>query len=161
MGFGDNEPPSLRIDPFPATLGSPNRLHIYWIAFLKWDYYELRWSAASGPETQVDIDSGQLDADFDLQPARPGVLYRIKVRGCSKSVAGRGLYCSPYSPVASVIAAPDFTSVRQFLRTSGVTADSLRSLGRRRRRLRLTSLAGCAGARSRACGAVVPGPGCQ
>jgi hypothetical protein len=130
MGYGDNVPPALRVDTFPATLYAPNHVHVFWISFVKWDIYQVRWAVDGGPEIQIRLDISGLEGDWDLRPTTPGARYSIKVQGCNKGLFGV-TYCSPWSDPTEVIALQNLSSTRAFLAASGVNlsqAVSIRAL---------------------------------
>lgn len=128
MGFGDNEPPAVRLDALPATLTSPNRIHIMWITFVGWDFVHVRWAVDGSPETQirlgsdqVAVGSGGLEGEWDLQPTIPRGHYGISVQACRQGAFGVfPASCGPWSDRIEVRGAQNSSSIRAFLVASGI-----------------------------------------
>jgi hypothetical protein len=120
MGYGDDEPPDVRADPFPATLRSPGGFQLKILTFVQWDHIKLFWSMEGDPrQEEIEIDSGQTVTDYVFQPARSGARYVFSARGCSDSA-----YCSPISRPIERIAATNTNRLRAFLTLSGVRASA-------------------------------------
>src|SRR5260370_5611643 len=120
MGFGDNEPPALRLDAFPATLSSANHFNIRMLTFIRWDVIKLDSSINGGPTRRIEIDSGRESTDFVFKPARSGQTYSFSAIGCAKAADGSTNHCSPPSPATIIRAAINTNSLKLFLRMSGV-----------------------------------------
>jgi hypothetical protein len=115
MGYGDDEPPAVRADPFPATLQSSSGFKILILTFVEWKYIKLFWSVDGGPLDDVQVLSGQKSTDYVFKPARSGARYAFSARGCSDDA-----YCSPTSRPIERTAAVNTHSLRTFLVLSGI-----------------------------------------
>jgi hypothetical protein len=120
MGYGDNEPPAIRADPFPATLSHPNRFAMLFLTFVNWDVIKLSWSLENGPPGYLEIDSGTASTDYIFEPARSDGIYTFTAQGCSKAADGSTNYCSPVSQPYVKVAAHNTNSVKQFLKISAI-----------------------------------------
>lgn len=119
MGFGDNEPPAVRADPFPATLSTPGGFRLLFLTFVSWDVIKYRITAG-GIDQQIQIDATQNSTDAVYTPTRSNVTYCITAQGCSRTIGGGTGLCSPESQPLCVNSAVNTTSLRKFLRLSGV-----------------------------------------
>lgn len=120
MGFGDNEPPAIRVDPLPATLHHSSRFAMLFLTFVKWDVIKLSWSLENGPSERLEIGSGALSTDYLFQPTQSDGRYTFIAQGCNKAVDGSTTYCSPVSQPYLAVAAHNTNSVKQFLKISGI-----------------------------------------
>jgi hypothetical protein len=128
MGFGDNEPPAVRLKALPATLGIPNHIHILWITFVTWHFVHVRFSADGNSvvqvrlgEDQVQVHSGGLVGEWDLQSTIPGSHYSISMQACRQG--GFGAFpavCGPWSEPIEVRAVENMSSTSSFLVASGI-----------------------------------------
>jgi hypothetical protein len=121
MGFGDNEPPSVRADPFPATLTSGNHFKLLILTFVPWDVIKLDWSREDGPGGRLEFHSGRESTDFIFGPVKSGARYSFVATGCAKAIDGSTNFCSPPSDPISIVAATNTNKLRQFLQISGIT----------------------------------------
>jgi hypothetical protein len=124
MGFGDDEPPALRVDPFPATLSSANHFNILILTFVSWDVIKLDSSVNGGPVSRIQFNSGRLSTDFVFTPAISGATYRFWATGCARAIDGSTNHCSPASDPIDVLSATNTNSLTQFLQRSGVDLQS-------------------------------------
>jgi hypothetical protein len=70
------------------------------------DFYQVRWSVESGPETQVTINSGGSYGYYVLNNIDPGSYYAFKVQACQRHFLGSSdctawsdpAYYLPYGP---------------------------------------------------------------
>jgi hypothetical protein len=120
-GYGDNEPPALRAEPFPATLAGPGGFRVLVLSFIRWDVIKLTVSVAGQPDAHRQFDSGRFSTDSVFQPSVSGALHRFVARGCSRALDGSTNFCSPPSSPVSRVAATNTNSVRDFLIASGVS----------------------------------------
>jgi hypothetical protein len=145
MGFGDNEPPALRADPFPATLAAPGGFHMLALTFVSWDVLKLSASVNGHVERSWQIDATGKSTDFDYAPARSGAGYAFVAQGCSRTLGGGTGHCSPTSSPLERTAAVNTNSMRAFLRRSGVNTSakvSVRGVARGRPLSSLRALMG-------------------
>jgi hypothetical protein len=126
MGFGDNEPPALRAEPFPATLGGPGGFKLLILTFISWDVLKISVSNA-GQVQHIQIDATGESTDFLFRPVRSGQLYSFVARGCAKALDGSTNRCSPDSDPLTAQAATNTNSLKQFLVLSGAPVTSLRT----------------------------------
>ncbi len=126
MGFGDNEPPSVRADPFPATLQGRGGFSLLILTFISWDVLKLSVSHA-GQVQHVQIDATGESTDFVFRPAKSGQPYSFVAKGCARALDGSTNRCSPESAPLQVLSATNTTSLKAFLNLSGVPAASLRA----------------------------------
>jgi len=119
MGYGDDEPPAIRADAFPATLFSQNHFQILILTFVAWDVIKLSWSIEDDLPGSREIDSGSTSTEFPL-PAKSGGTYTFTAQGCARAVDGSTNYCSPTSAPLRVTAAQNTNSLRQLLLRSNV-----------------------------------------
>jgi hypothetical protein len=138
MGYADQTPPGLRVDAIPARLHSRNRIHLVIVDSYRWNTYYLFWTENGGPEQTTRLpgsssETGTVDYDFF---ADAGSDYSFQVQGCPVDIGGPAPpddgHCSPRSYAGEATAFVNETSVRNFLRLSGVAIDtnsvSLRAL---------------------------------
>jgi hypothetical protein len=131
VGFGDNLPPAIRADGFPATLSGPSGFRILVLTFVAWDVIKFTASAKGEPERKLEIESGTFTREFDFRPTRSAVIYTFTAQGCAKAIDGSTRFCSPVSSPLSRVAPINTGSLRQFLQRSGVNLHAdvrLRSL---------------------------------
>ena len=126
MGFGDNEPPALRADPFPATLQGPGGFKLLILTFISWDVLKISVSHA-GQVQHIQIDASGESTDFVFRPAESGQLYSFVAEGCARALDGSTNRCSPESEPLQVLAATNTNSLKEFLTASGVPVTSLRT----------------------------------
>jgi len=124
MGYGDNEPPAIRADPFPTTLNELNGFRILILTFVPWDVIKFSASTSDGDERALEINSGKMQTEFILRLVRSSIKYKFTAQGCSKAVDGSTSYCSPRSEPLEVTAAENTNSVKQFLRISGINIEA-------------------------------------
>jgi hypothetical protein len=135
MGFGDNEPPAVRLKAISATLGFPNHIHITWITFVTWNFVHVRFAADGNPvtqvrlgEDQVQIHPGGLVGEWDLQSI-PESHYEISVQACRQGGFGRfEARCGPWSNPIQIQTAKNMSSVRSFLTASGINVSQTISI---------------------------------
>lgn len=120
MGYGDNEPPAMRADAFPATLRGPSGFRILVLTFVDWDVIKFTASAVGEPNRHMEIESGTKSTDFVFQPTKSGVIYTLTSQGCAKAFDGSTGYCSPPSKPLRIFAAVNTHSLRQFLLLNGI-----------------------------------------
>lgn len=128
MGFGDNEPPAVRADPFPATLTSGNHFNILILTFVNWDVIKLDWSINGGQGGRKEIPSGMTSTDFVFSPVKSGITYSFSATGCNKAADGSTNFCSPSSNPIQVAVAVNTNSFKQFLQLSGINTHNEVSL---------------------------------
>ena len=128
MGFGDNEPPALRADPFPATLQGPGGFKLLILTFVSWDVLKMSVSGA-GQMQHIQIDATGESTDFVFRPAKSGQVYSFVAKGCARALDGSTNHCSPKSEPLKVPAATNTNSLRRFLSMSGAAGTSLRTAG--------------------------------
>jgi hypothetical protein len=126
MGFGDNEPPALRVDPFAATLRHPSGFKLLILTFVSWDVLKISVGHA-GTEQHIQIDATGKSTEFEFKPTRSGTAYSFAAQGCARAIDGSTNFCSPMSKQLFVTAATNTNRLSQFLRLSGVPIASLRS----------------------------------
>jgi hypothetical protein len=126
MGFGDNEPPALRADPFPATLQGSGGFKLLILTFISWDVLKISVSHA-GQVQHIQIDATGKSTDFVFRPANSGQLYSFVAKGCARALDGSTNRCSPESEPVQVLAATNTNSLKEFLIASGVSVTSLRT----------------------------------
>jgi hypothetical protein len=127
VGFGDNEPPALRADPFPATLHSPGGgFKLLILTFVSWDVLKIT-VAHGGQEQHIQIDATGKSTDFVFRPAKSGQLYSFVAKGCARALDGSTNRCSPQSEPLEVAAATNTHRLKAFLILSGVPVASLRA----------------------------------
>lgn len=119
MGFGDDTPPAVRADPYPATLQAPGGFRLLFLTFTSWDVikYAVRHGSAVDHE---EIKAIHNSTDALYPTSQPGVPHAFTARGCAKAADGSTGYCSPVSDPLWVTAASNTRSLRTFLRRSGV-----------------------------------------
>lgn len=125
MGFGDNEPPALRADPFPATLHRPGGFKLLILTFVPWDVLKISVSHA-GQVQDIQIDATGESTDFVFRPVKSGQLYSFVAKGCARALDGSTNRCSPTSEPLSVTAATNTNNLREFFRLSAAPPTSLR-----------------------------------
>lgn len=125
MGFGDDEPPSMRADPFPATLRGPSGFKLLILTFVTFDVLKISVSHA-GESQHLQIDATGRSTDLIFSPVQSGLLYSFVAKGCARALDGSTGRCSPESPPLQARAAINTNSLRRFLTASGVSATSLR-----------------------------------
>lgn len=129
MGFGDDEPPALRADPFPATLQGPGGFKLLILTFISWDVLKL--TIIHGNDVKhIQIDATGESTEFTFSPSQSGQLYSFVAQGCSRALDGSTGFCSPESPPLRVEASTNTNSLKQFLMISGRSGDSLRTVVR-------------------------------
>jgi hypothetical protein len=126
MGFGDNEPPALRADPFPATLRHPSGFKLLILTFVSWDVLKISVGHA-GDQQHIQIDATGKSTEFNFTPTRSEATYSFAAQGCARAIDGSTNFCSPISRQLFVTAATNTNRLSQFLRLSGVPITSLRS----------------------------------
>lgn len=119
MTFGDDQPPSLRADPRPATLQRASHFQILILTFVTWDVIKLHISDDGGSRT-VEVTAGTTSIDTVFEPVASNRLYTFVARGCAKAIDGSTTYCSPDSAPLRVRSAANSTSLRGFLVASGI-----------------------------------------
>lgn len=119
MGSGDNEPPAVRADAFPATLRGPGGFRVLVLTFVSWDVIKFTASRGNDPR-HMQVDSGKISTEFLLQPVTSGALYTMTAQGCAKAIDGSTNFCSPVSSPLTAVAATNTNSLRVFLSLSGV-----------------------------------------
>lgn len=68
MGYGDNEPPAIRADAFPATLRCPSGFRILVLTFVAWDMIKFTASVEGGLGRKLEIESGTKTTEFVFRP---------------------------------------------------------------------------------------------
>jgi hypothetical protein len=121
MGYGDDEPPSIRADPYAATLSHANQFKMLVLTFVDWDVIKLRWTVNGGSEQYREIDGGPHGStDYIFEPAQSDGRYVFTAQGCARAGDGSTNYCSPVSDPLTAVAAHNTNSVKGFLKNSGV-----------------------------------------
>jgi hypothetical protein len=120
MGFGDNEPPAIRADPFPATLRGPGGFNLLILTFVTWDVIKLSVVAEGEAARRIQFDAGKKSIDFSFQPVRSKAMYTFTAQGCDRALDGSTNFCSPVSRPLTAQAAENTNSLKQFLLVSGV-----------------------------------------
>lgn len=131
MGYGDDIAPSIRADPYPATLSHANRFQMLFLTFVDWDVIKLRWTLEDGSLGYLEFDADPHDStDYVFEPAISGAKYVFTAQGCDKSeVDGSTGYCSPISDPYYATAARNTNSLKGFLTASGVDLTGETSVG--------------------------------
>src|SRR5262245_43782391 len=119
MGFGDNEPPAIRAEPFPATLASRGGFGILVLTFVAWDVIKFSATASDGVTRTIEVDSGRLSTDFTYGPTSSNVDFRLTAQGCARALDGSTGFCSPPATI-TVRSAENTNRLTLFLRASGI-----------------------------------------
>jgi hypothetical protein len=119
MGFGDDEPPAVRAEAFPATLAGPGGFHILVLTFVSFDVIKFT-ASGGGAERHMEVESGKVSTDFIFQPVKSGAVYTLTAQGCAKAFDGSTSHCSPPSSLVTAVAANNTNSLRAFLKLSGI-----------------------------------------
>jgi hypothetical protein len=112
---------------FPATLHADNSIKISWVSSHEYGKYLVRWGLSGLPPDQhfqVEIDSGGTSGWFVAQSTKPREGYVFIVEG-AESAGLVGWNYSPWSGKAEVTAGDNATSLREFLRLSGIESRGL------------------------------------
>jgi hypothetical protein len=120
MGFGDNEPPAVRADPFPSTLGGPAGFRVLVLTFIAWDVIKFKASARDEPDRHLQVSTSSTVTEFVFHPVKSGAQYTFVAQGCAQAVDGSTTFCSPLSAPSVKTALVETGSVRLFLQRSGI-----------------------------------------
>jgi hypothetical protein len=125
MGFGDNEPPAIRADPFPAQLQGSAGFNLLILTFVSWDVFKIVVEHA-GQEQHIQIDATGERTECVFRPTKSAQRYSFAAQGCSKAMDGSTNFLLPYVRPPAATAATNIDSLREFLTLSGVPVTSLR-----------------------------------
>jgi hypothetical protein len=129
-GESGRQPPVISgVDAVPATTTKPDQITLKWTS-QPYDKFLISWTQNGVAMDQGEIDSSGSSGSWTASPTVPGAKYTFSVKGgVSGGIFGNYNY-SDWGPTVTVIAPPHFSSLRYFLRASGVNpgAQPLRKL---------------------------------
>ena len=133
-GPAAQEPGAPNLTPQPATITSDNSILVSWISPQSYEKYLIWWTYEGAPSDasfpQGEVDNTGTTGSWTATPTTPGFTYTFKIEGGNRNLLGiLGYNYSGWGPTASMKAVPNLTSLKQFLRASGISLPSqLKSL---------------------------------
>ncbi len=132
------QPPTITaIDAVPATLTSPDKITVKWTS-QPYDKFLIWWTQNGVAMDQGEVDSSGSSGSWIASPTTPGARYTFSVKGgVSGGIGGNYLY-SDWGPTIAATAPPRYSSLRLFLRASGINpaAQGMRSIMKTQRSVR-------------------------
>jgi hypothetical protein len=124
------QPPIITgIDAEPATMTKPDQITVKWTS-QPYDKFLISWTQNGVAMDQGEVDSSGSSGSWTASPTVPGARYTFSMEGgVSGGILGNYLY-SDWGPTVTATAPHRYSSLRLFLRASGVDpgAQGLRSL---------------------------------
>ena len=124
------QPPVITaVDALPATMTKPDQITVKWTS-QPYDKFLISWTQNGVPMPQGEIDSSGSSGSWTASPTVPGAKYTFSVKGGQYGGIFGNYNYSDWGPTVTATAPPQYSSLRFFLRASGVNpgAHPLRSL---------------------------------
>jgi hypothetical protein len=125
------------IDAEPATISDPDRITVKWTS-QPYDKFLIWWTQNGEALAQGEVDSSGSSGSWTASPTVPGARYTFAVKGGTYGGIFGNYNYSDWGPTISATAPRQYSSLRYFLRASGVNpgAQPLRKLAHKQSSVR-------------------------
>jgi len=117
------------VDALPATMTKPDQITVKWTS-QPYDKFLIWWTQNGVDMAQGEVDSSGSSGSWTASPTVPRAKYTFSVKGGQYGGVFGNYNYSDWGPTVTATAPPQYSSLRFFLRASGVnpSAQGMRSL---------------------------------